>query len=308
MNLYITVASWEDRFKLGFQSSYSIQKINDKKIDVVWAMFATEFAEETLSNRVCLDNFCANNDIIYQDFEFSLYDCLSAWKGITTECVNYFDSANDITIDISTMPRYIQWTLLDQLHRVKFPAPVNIIYYKPEEYGGDWISRNPLKPFLLPRCGGITDFSKTTALFIISGYDTERISHLISSFEPTHILIAIREGKEFSNDIRNRYACESLLSQISNIDFVEIDGYDINKDEIFLSSKLEKLCNDYNVVVTSLGPKTSALTIFRLHAAYPQSCLIYTPSLEYNKTYSTGLGASFSYLYNASEQIFSCNI
>ena len=42
--------------------------------------------------------------------------------------------------------------------------------------------------------------------------------------------------------------------------------------------------------MSSLGPKPSAIALYRLKKKYPQTSLAYTPSNEFNRDYSYGIG------------------
>jgi len=44
--------------------------------------------------------------------------------------------------------------------------------------------------------------------------------------------------------------------------------------------------------MASLGPKLSAVALYRLHKKYPQTGLVYAPAKEFNPQYSYGITES----------------
>ena len=47
--------------------------------------------------------------------------------------------------------------------------------------------------------------------------------------------------------------------------------------------------DSHNIVMSSLGPKLSAVALYRIQREHPQIGLAYAPSREFNKDYSSGI-------------------
>ena len=62
-----------------------------------------------------------------------------------------------------------------------------------------------------------------------------------------------------------------------------------------------KLADGANLVLASLGPKTSAVALYRLHRLIESSALVYSACKEYNEGYSTGIGETLRLEWNPSE-------
>ena len=82
----------------------------------------------------------------------------------------------------------------------------------------------------------------------------------------------------------------SLLEKELECDFFEIDAFEVGHGYSTLRQKLEEPAKEFNVVMTSLGPKLSAVALYRLARAHPEVALAYAPSKYYNIDYSHGLG------------------
>jgi len=61
-----------------------------------------------------------------------------------------------------------------------------------------------------------------------------------------------------------------------------INAYEPNECFESLKETIKNLKDNYNVVVTSLGPKPSSVALFDIQNIYPEVALCYVPSLKYN--------------------------
>ncbi len=56
---------------------------------------------------------------------------------------------------------------------------------------------------------------------------------------------------------------------------------------------LNALDSAYNVIMSSLGPKLTAITLYKLHRENEARGLVYAPSNEFSLEYSSGIGPCF---------------
>ena len=72
----------------------------------------------------------------------------------------------------------------------------------------------------------------------------------------------------------------------------ELDSYNGDHGFINILSLVTPLLKDHNVVMSSLGPKPSAIALYQIHQRFPMIGLAYAPSREFNPEYSAGIGES----------------
>jgi hypothetical protein len=198
----------------------------------------------------------------------------------------------DILLDISTMPREIIYWSFSFLRSIN--NEIRYIYYQPEGYSPEWISRDSDRPRLVYQHSGISDFGKETCLLLISGFDTDRAAQLLQFFEPTRILIGTQTGAQFDNEEKNVAPIKTLLGGIRAVTEFRLDAYSGDHGFAAIANALTSHVGKYNLVAASLGPKPSAVALYRLHCAHPNIALVYTPSRQFNPDYSVGLGQSLT--------------
>jgi hypothetical protein len=179
------------------------------------------------------------------------------------------------------MPRSIIWMLmffLKQKHK-----KITAIYHKPEVYNEEWLSKEPSVPNLLFKHSGIIEFEKKTTLFVLAGYDEDRVIQLINYYEPQDVII--RECNSRQNSSFNNWKYSLTNPIIHEIDQCnDTWGYETIENEI------EQILEKSNLIVASLGPKTGAISVYQCFMKHPEIALSYVPCKEFNKNYSEGLG------------------
>lgn len=283
----ITNASWEPRFHLG---SIRILEKYPEDYDQLVCLVATDFEDWTIENRLKVKAVCEQRKIDYIEHGYVLTDPLSAWRSVTIEFLEIISSTS-FSIDVTTMPRLIIWTFLSLVRQSHVAQDSFFVFYsRPADYGDDWVSRDPRKPFMVPRCGGITKLDCQTALFVISGYDMERIGQLMTVFEPAELIIAVQTGSQFGNKPRNLDEVLKLRAEFPSAVIVDLDAYTSDCGYNQLKNILAPYLEEYNVVASSLGPKLSSVALMRIYSETESLSLVYTPSADYNRDYSKGIG------------------
>jgi hypothetical protein len=283
VKVLITLLGWEERFRLGINKT--IECVNPKKMIL---FSCQEYIEWTQDIRDYLKKLCESKSIELIEKEFSYHDSVEAWNTIKKCLIDNVRREDKCLVDITTMPRDTIWTSFHFLSALG--ACIDYIYYPPEEYCDDWLSRDSLPPRLIYKHSGIFNFSQKNALLIATGFDLERTEQLINVFEPEKSILIFQTGNRFSNKELNINRHNSLLDGPYNIKKIEVDFYSddhglpLVEDE-FLSSK-----GEYNWIFCSLGPKPSAVSLYNIHSKYPETALSYVPINEYNYKYSKGIG------------------
>jgi len=272
--LLITVGSWEERFKLGYRRIIEEHDISD--------VLLFSFKEYAKCNKDNLEHTREIKD--YKHVTLSFGDPRDSWFKVV-EAISEYDH-KDIVFDITTSPRDVIWTVLNLIEEQA--DEIKCIYNKPEEYG-KWLSRNPGKPRIVYKLGGELQLGWPTKLLILPGYDAERVKQLIETFEPVETILGCHGGDSHENQER-RVTKEKIKSCEPDVRDFEFDAY--SKDYGFekIVSETELLFKGSNVIMASLGPKVTSIPLYVIHKKFLNSSLVYTPSNEFNRYYSKGLG------------------
>lgn len=292
-DILTTVLSWEERFILGLKKN--IVKYNPNKV----LLF-------TYNNPLTFDwkkeNLQKSRKLLGSKLIEIQIDNLHPSKNWYTfkECFQEYCKSKKVLIDITTMTREAIWL---SLYNCKLNNCItNYIYYKPQRYSSDWISRDPGRPRLLYKMSGIAQLGAPSLLLITGGYDIQRLDSLIYNFEPKKSIVLLQNSNEYRNK-ENFKLLKDLLNRKYKIGNVyEYDAFNVESSFEQILKELSTGENDnslpffdsYNVILNSLGAKTSAISLFKVWLKYPQVALSYIPSKEYNKEYSFGIGEAIS--------------
>lgn len=277
-----TVLGWEERFLLS--TNHILEKYD---IDKVCLICFTDYSHmnNMNKNRKAIKDLLIEKNIDLNFIELEYSDSISNWKKLG----DFFNSVKpkEVIINITTFPRETIWTFLFFL-RLSSPR-VTYVYYKPQSYdkGDGGLTKNHKSPRLLFKHSGVFDLDKKLALFIITGFDHNRTDLLIEHYEPTKVVYLSQKGKQFENMKRNcgispKTAYENVI--IENISF---DSYNINESYNTLV-ELIKNNSDYNIIITSQGPKTSAISTYNAYLENKNVALAYVPAREFSGEYSFG--------------------
>ena len=279
----LTVASWEDRFRLGLY-----RHLQELKLSGLLMFYYTEYEQWTRAGREKAEHLCRERGISCEQVRISFDDPVQTWR-IINEAISR-QEGQDAVLDCTTMPRETLWTCLELLRRQN--AAVEYSYYSPKSYDPEWLSRDPGRPRLVYRLSGIAAIGRPTCLVIATGFDPERTRQLMWYYEPRIILIGFQSGERFGNREHNidRHK-EALRGEYREFNVMEfhVDAYSRDHGEASIKVQLSPFLETHNIVMTSLGPKLGAIALFRLHVTLPAIGLAYAPSHEFNENYSSGM-------------------
>lgn len=278
----VTVASWEDRFRLGTERLLSVERPT-----TVLMFHYREYAEWSRFNRARIRSLCKEYAVKIQEVEVS-FEPIEAWRSYSAALDSYRDTTTDVMLDFTTAPRESIWTLLYIL--TKAGVRVSYVYHTPESYNSEWLSRDPGEPRLMLKMSGLQDLTKPTILLILTGFDLDRTTQLVTFYEPMKTLLGMQTGSQFSNQELNVFRHDKILMGEANVESFEVDLYGVDHGFREIEEKVAIFLGEANIVVSSLGPKPSAVALFKIWSKYPEIALAYAPSNEYNRYYSQGLG------------------
>lgn len=282
----ITVASWEDRFIKGM-----VKTIDAVCPERIMMYHYDKYDQWSGRNRQKLEGICKKKSIELIDIKL-LFDLpLDSWKSIVKNIKTILRKDKMVTLDITTMPRETIWSICAILFDKKIP--IQYIYHKPQRYA-KWLSRDPGRPRIIYRLGGIQTLGQKTILFIQTGYDVERTKQLVKYFEPDRVVLGLQTGKQLQNAKKNREIHIAEFLPYRNIELFDVDGYSLENTVKAFSEKIDPYYGKYNIIISSLGPKVGSLALFAIKNIYPDIAMCYAPSKEFNLKYSEGLGLNIT--------------
>lgn len=278
------VAGWEDRFPLG------IEKLINQYQGIKRAVILRfeEYLDRTEDNYQRVVKSCEAKNITTAVLPLPFRNPLAAWQQLYSFMTENIKQGDQIGLDISTMPRETIWIILYFLDFIG--ARILLIYHRPVEYNQAWRSIDPGQPRLVFKMAGITKVECANKLLVVPGYDIERVRPLINFFEPkeTVIIIPTKEGKDaFPSETYKQEFKDFPGIKIFEANFDDgTFGYESIRSEIFADVK------NFNYILSSLGSKLAAVSMYKAHKEFPETALAYIPPNDYNSDYSTGIGST----------------
>ena len=286
-NLLISFASWEDRFRLGFN------------LDVENTMFAKslvfcfeDYKRRTIANRRSVRNLCREKSISYREETLDGDNPSYNWSVVVSAVQKGIVDCESVLINISTMPREIIWHVFRVLDESCI-FEVRYVYYGPEKYSTRWLSRDPRTPRLVYKLSGLASPGIKTALIVTAGFDPQRAIRLRDWCEPSKMMIGIQTGSRFNENQPRMDAFRKMFAKMSDCTIFELNSYADDHGVAEIQCALRDIGDSHNVIMGSLGPKLTAVALYRIQKSNPQYALVYAPSRQFSKEYSSGIGKSF---------------
>lgn len=280
----VGMASWEPRFELGMER---VLELWSPKRVLIYYM--AEYANRTAAARERVKDRCARlPEVGFEEHEVRFGTPNETWRTLEKHMGPSAKIKERVLVDLTTMPRDVIWSSLFWLEAAA--VEVHYVYNRPETYASDWLARDPNDPRLVFKLAGTLEIDRPTALVAVTGFDENRCRQAVDFYEPLRVVLAAQHGAQYGNYERNvgrTYGTGSMA-----IERIEVDAYSEDHGYRELSSHVEMLTRDYNVVLCSFGPKPSAIALYRLQREFSPTALSYIGCKEYNTEYSQGLGES----------------
>ena len=284
-SVLVAFASWEDRFVQGVR-----RDLNEIACAQVLVFYFSSYCDQTEHARAEIRRECEERKLSYEEVKLDSdlpHDNLHHLDAAILD----LDASLPVVVDISTMPREVIWHVF---WLCEYRAgPLHYRYYSPLHYSSDWLSRDPGRPRLVHKLSGIALPQLKTVLLLAAGYDIQRVSQLIRFFEPSKLLLALQTDSPFPDNkpIMERYAKE--LGGGGRCETFPIDAFQKDHGYDAFEEQLQDIVGEYNVILGSLGPKLSAVSLYRIRQRWPQVALVYAPANEFNMDYSRGIRTLF---------------
>ena len=284
-HILVAFASWEDRFVAGLTADLEAFPCSE-----VLVFFFDNYAHRTVAARSSVRALCDKRGVGYSEFELSPDTPTNNLQEMHS-IISKIDMETPIVVDISTMPREIIWHIFWLCEGQS--APLKYRYHSPKSYSREWLSRNFGRPRFVPKLSGIALSGRPTALVLAVGYDVQRVRQMVRFFEPSRLMIGLQEDSQFDDNA-------TIMAQYEN-EFKVIDGCSVFGMDAFakdhgldcILQQLQGLEEEHNIVLGSLGPKLSAVSLYCVQRKKPEMGLAYAPAREFNDHYSKGIGQFF---------------
>ena len=285
ISVLVAFASWEDRFVQGV-----LRDLNEIACTQALVFYFSSYRKQTEHARAEIRGECKRRNLPYEEVALDParpHDNLRLLDAAILD----LDASLPVVVDISTMPREVIWHVFWLCeHRA---GPLHYRYYSPVDYSTDWLSRDPGRPRLVHKLSGIASPQLKTVLLLAVGYDFQRVSQLIRFFEPSKLLLALQTDSPFPDNepIMERYVNE--LRGGGRYETFPIDAFQKDHGYHAFEAQLQEVVGEHNVILGSLGPKLSAVSLYRIRQRWPQVALVYAPANEFNTDYSRGIRSLF---------------
>ena len=116
-----------------------------------------------------LKKVCTEKNIEYISICLGVNKPAENWRIVLEAVKTAIQGQRGVLVDISTMPREIIWYVLWQIEQSSVTG--RYVYYSPENYGDDWLSRDPQPPRLVYKLSGLASPLAKTAILVTVGFD-----------------------------------------------------------------------------------------------------------------------------------------
>lgn len=284
MRIYIVFTGWEDRFRLGAE-----KYLDDNSIDSLYIFHGDYPSDKEVANRGDFIDYVKKKNIPFEVNKVPMASPRDSWNVISSVIMDKFNAGDEVLLDISTMPREAIWYICNSINLSV--GDIKVLYHCPEKYG-EWTTEDPLDPRFPLKLSGVSDISKKTFLIIATGFDVARADQIISFYDPDRILFLIQNGKQFGNDLLN-YEKHCKYAKQNGIDIVDVNCYNLSETYDVLEAYIVKYYSTHNFILASLGPKLSAIPMFKMQKKFENIALCYAPSKRINQDYSFGFSETY---------------
>jgi len=307
--LLISTASWEPRFLAGVR-----RILDQEQVAGALCFWFSEYGTRTAEAREEFAKLLSPRPTHFIELPMYLTESrlgghsipayVVVWREINKAIMEWMGNYGSFILDITTMPREAMWMALDLLTEAAIAG--KLVYHRAAEHG-DWCGAEPEQPHIVPKLGGLPALNLPTRLMIVSGYDEDRSEQFIGSYEPCETVILFQEfvsGTHEENREKNEMRHRRRFGDRGRaIRFKGVNCYgpDWGFAQILAEAREFGKCS--NLILASLGPKTSAISVYRVLRSLPEACLIYAPCRSYNLEYSKGIGETLALDWPRADQL-----
>ena len=282
----ITVASWEPRFIEGFE--WSLKRYSPSNVRMY---YLDHYADWTADHRQNARRLCEARHVVLAETELCVDDPPGIWETLRDTVSAIEQPCGESIVHVTTMPRDVVWSLFWLLEWRGIAA--EYVYHRPLAYDKGWLSRDPERPRLVYKLSGLSRLGAKTTLVVLAGYDPERAEQLMQVFEPEVTLIGLQTVEADGQNDDRMALYRKRFRGMPDVHMFELNAYANDHGEAVIETNITEYLQSNNIIMSSLGPKLSAIALYRIQKKHPEIALAYAPSREFNQNYSRGMGAVY---------------
>lgn len=301
--LYIATASWEPRFLEGARRTIKSHGCSD-----ILCLWFEDYAARTEHTREAFASEFAHLKPTFEKLRL-LSPCdesgrqtpsaqIAVWREVFRIISENIIGVDEFVFDITTTPREALWIILDLITETGTPG--TIVYHRAESHG-EWCAGEPERPHIVPKLGGVSALDHPTRLLVLTGFDEDRCEHFLAHFEPEETVIMLQEGSIEEDPEKNQKPHINLFKGREGVRLMSMNSYSADWGYSALEAPALQLAVGANLVLASLGPKTSAVALYKLHRLIGSSALVYSACKEYNEDYSAGIAETLQLEWRPAE-------
>jgi hypothetical protein len=285
--LFITFASWEDRFREGTETL-----LNEYVFERTLMLYTKGASGLTAKNREYVRALLQKHNCDIDEVVLDYAEQITSWKAVRSAIEGISIISNKVIVDITTMPRNFIFTVLHLLISRGFS--VKSVYHSPGSYPNEPLCWDPARPYLIFKLSGEFDLEKKgTAFIATAGFNPERVAMAIRFFDPLKVIIGFQKGDPYENirkSVKGVRTISDIFGASIGFDTFEFNAYN-NGDAGYneLNRIVTDLLPNYNIVMGSFGAKRTAAAMYKTFIATNQEiAFCYVPMREYDEVYSSG--------------------
>jgi hypothetical protein len=116
---------------------------------------------------------------------------------------------------------------------------------------------------------------RPTKLLILTGFDEARSEQFITHYEPTQTSILLQKGSIEEDPERNQKPHKLRFENRHGCTVEELNSFEKDWGFEQLIQSARKIANGSNLILASVGPKTSACALYRINRQIENSALVY---------------------------------
>ena len=300
--IYISTASWEPRFLEGAR-----RIIGEGGCSVALCFWFEEYDIRTSENRKAFESEFTHLNPRMEPLRLIPHvqpatqrpidkSENALWNRIFKIISEHVSDVDSFVFDITTTPRETLWIVLDLLTELKLNG--TLVYHRAARHG-EWCGGEPCSPHIVPKLGGISHLDQPTKLLVLTGFDEARSEQFITHYEPTETVILLQKGSVEEDPERNQKPHRDRFENRHGCFMEELNSFSPDWGYEALKQASGRIVSGANLILASVGPKTSACALYRLHRTIENSALVYAPCRDYNLDYSEGIGETLRLFWDS---------
>ena len=196
----------------------------------------------------------------------------------------------NVTLDITSFPRHELLIILYFLRHSPLVKKIRCLYVSPTSYG-DWLSQGYQGSILVPFFDGPSTFEKKMALFVLTGFEVDRVNKLVQDTEPSAVFLAQTEPGTAPEFMKKNLSSISEMTALTKNggNIFKIPGNNPFKCRDRILQLLKDQSEKYDFLVAPIGPKLGVLGLYLAYEECPIFRIIYPLTILYNsENYSKG--------------------